>query len=187
MRIRYSSLFACTTVAVAAIAAACGDENAPAVIVPPEDAATPSDAAGADTTAEATVDATPDAAPDAAPEAEAAATVTFTQVYTTVITQFCAPCHTAAGGIGITTGNLDMTTQAKAFTNLVNVPAAGASCSGMGVRIVPGSPATSLLFKKVDLTDPAPCGSKMPLGLPPLSQANIDLIGAWITAGAQNN
>jgi hypothetical protein len=186
MRIRYSSFLACATVAAAAIAA-CKDDTPPAVVVPVEDAAAPSDATVADTAAEATLDATPEAAPDAAPEAEAAATVTFTQVYTTVITQFCSPCHTMAGGIGITTGNLDMTTQAKAFANLVNVPASGASCAGKGPRVVPGSPPTSVLFVKVDLTDPAPCGSKMPLGLPPLSQANVDLIGAWITAGAQNN
>lgn len=189
MRIRYSMFFACTTVAIAAIAACSDDKpSGVAVVVPPEDAAPPPSDATVDVVADAPqADAPTDAAQEATPDAADAATVTFTQVYTTVISQSCTPCHTMAGGSGITIGNLDMTTKAAAFTNLVNVPAAGASCAGKGTRVVPGSPTTSILFLKVDRTDPAPCGSKMPLGLPPLSQANVDLIGAWITAGAKND
>ncbi|MCE9667776.1 hypothetical protein LY474_08125 [Myxococcus stipitatus] len=112
---------------------------------------------------------------------------TFTQVYTTVIANRCTPCHTTPGGIGITQGMLDMTTQAAAFTNLVNAPTAGVGCAGVGTRVVPGMPASSIMFLKVSLVDPAPCGAKMPFGLPPLSQAEVDMISSWITSGAPNN
>jgi hypothetical protein len=183
MRIHYSTLVTCAAVAMAAVAA-CGDDDSggtttvPAPTQPVPDAAT-------EAAADAATDAATDTATDTAPPPPQAAT--FTQVFATVLSQVCRQCHGTPGGIGITIGNLDMTTQATAFTNLVNTPAAGGSCAGRGTRVVPGSPNTSILFLKVDLTDPAPCGSKMPLGLPPLSQSDINLIGSWITAGAQNN
>jgi len=112
---------------------------------------------------------------------------TFTQVYTTVIEQRCMPCHTTAAGIGVTMGHLDMTTQAAAFMNLVNAPAAGIACSGKGTRVVPGKQDESIMYLKVSLDDPTPCGAKMPLGLPALSQAETDLIENWIKGGALNN
>ena len=46
---------------------------------------------------------------------------------------------------------------------------------------------TSIMYLKVSLDDPTPCGSKMPFGLPPLSQAETDTIEDWIKAGALNN
>jgi hypothetical protein len=117
----------------------------------------------------------------------AAQAATFTQVYTTVIANRCMPCHTTATGIGVTQGRLDMTSQSAAFANLVNVAAAGVQCAGRGTRVVPGMPASSILFLKVSLNDPAPCGAKMPLGLPSLPQSEVDMISSWITAGAMNN
>src|SRR5215831_17690505 len=101
---------------------------------------------------------------------------TFTQVYTTVITNRCTPCHTTANGIGIQQGHLDMTTQAAAYANLVNVPAAGIACGGRGIRVVPGMPDSSIMYLKISLDDPTPCGGKMPLGGPPLTKAQDDLI-----------
>jgi hypothetical protein len=48
----------------------------------------------------------------------------------------------------------------------------------------------SLLYEKVASrlagTSP-PCGSGMPITGTPLTQAQVDLIGAWISAGAVNN
>jgi hypothetical protein len=112
---------------------------------------------------------------------------TWTQVYTTAIVPECSPCHTTPTGIGVTTGNLDMTSQSTAYSNLVNVPAAGAQCSGRGTRVVPGQPGSSILYLKVSLDDPSPCGAKMPLGGPPLSREQTDLIKAWIQAGASSD
>jgi hypothetical protein len=167
------------------------------------------DAAGGgsvDATVDGAVDATVDGAVDAARDAvadsaqgsdgdaggEAGAVdgpvpTTFTQVYDGIISQRCAPCHTATGGIGITMGQLDMTSKMAAFMNLVNVPAAGVACAGQGTRVVPGMPDMSILYLKISHDDPSPCGSKMPLGLPPIPMDEEDTIESWILAGAPNN
>ena len=108
---------------------------------------------------------------------------TFTQVYTTVIKPSCTPCH--AQNIGVTEGKLDMSAQDKAYTNLVNTPAAGGGCNGKGTRVVPNKPDQSLLYLKIKAAPP--CGEQMPLGLPALQKDATDLVSAWITAGAQNN
>jgi hypothetical protein len=126
---------------------------------------------------------------------------TFTNVYATVIGQRCIGCH-RPGGSGVTVGMLDMSTQAAAYVNLVGVNAQGigAGASGMTcasvmpalVRVAPGDAGSSLLFNKLHSklagTSP-PCGSPMPLPAAALSltQAEVDLISAWITAGAQND
>jgi hypothetical protein len=120
--------------------------------------------------------------PDAGPPP-----ATFTQVYTTVVTQHCAPCHTTAGGQGISGGKLDMTTQATAYTNLVGVPAAGEACAGKGTRVVAGQPEQSIMYLKASDSDPAPCGSKMPLGSNGLDAASSNILEGWIAAGAPNN
>ena len=113
--------------------------------------------------------------------------VTFTQVYTQVIAVRCMPCHTTAAGVGVLNGHLDMTTQAAAFTNLVNVPAAGVACTGKGTRVTPGDPDASVMYLKISLDDPTPCGGKMPLNQAALTQEQADLIENWILGGAPNN
>ena len=127
------------------------------------------------------------AAADAGAPADGGAPPTFTEVYTTVITNRCTPCHTQAGGDGIKFGNLDMTTKDNAYANLVNTKAAGAACNGKGVRVTPGKQDDSIMYLKVSLDDPTPCGDKMPQGGPPLSQHDADLIEAWIVGGAKND
>ena len=112
---------------------------------------------------------------------------TFTQVYTGIISQKCSPCHTTPDGIGVSGGQLDMTSQAAAYANLVNKAAAGEQCNGKGTRVVPGKPDSSVFYLKVSLDDPSPCGSKMPLGRAALAQSDVDMIDAWITAGATND
>jgi hypothetical protein len=97
---------------------------------------------------------------------------------------------------------LDMSTQTAAYANLVNVNAAGIGAGTSGVtcasvmpplvRVTPSDSANSLLFNKVHSKlagTPAPCGSPMPLpaAAVPLKQAEVDLIAAWINAGAMNN
>jgi hypothetical protein len=127
---------------------------------------------------------TPDggASPDAAPPP-----ATFTQVYTSVITAHCGPCHTTATGEGVTGGKLDMTSQSAAYTNLVGVAAAGDACAGKGTRVVPSQPDQSIMYLKASDDDPAPCGSKMPLGSQGLDKGSSDLCEGWSSAGAPNN
>jgi hypothetical protein len=126
---------------------------------------------------------------------------TFTNVYANVIGARCIGCH-KPGGSGVTVGGLDMSTQAKAYVDLVNVPAAGTGAGTSGVtcaslspallRVVPNNSAGSLIFEKVNSklqSLPAPCGSPMPLPATAvaLTQAQVDLIAGWIDAGALNN
>ena len=56
-------------------------------------------------------------------------------------------------------------------------------------RVTPNQPDNSYLVHKVQDTHMAAggSGSRMPEGQPPLSQSDIDLIRAWIQAGAQSN
>jgi hypothetical protein len=126
---------------------------------------------------------------------------TFTNVYATIISQRCIGCHRPGGG-GVTVGMLDMSTQPAAFTNLVGVNAMGIGAGASGitcasvtpalVRVTPGDPSNSLIYNKTHsklLGVNAPCGSPMPLPATaaPLTSAEVDLIAAWITAGALNN
>jgi hypothetical protein len=126
---------------------------------------------------------------------------TFTNVYANIIGVRCIGCHRPGGG-GFTVGKLDMSTPAAAFANLVGVPAAGTGAGTSGtmcaavsppiLRVAPLDSLNSLLFNKVNsklqMTLPA-CGSPMPLPATaaPLTAAQVELIRAWIDAGALNN
>jgi hypothetical protein len=170
--------------ACAAAAAACSSSSTAAVIIPPVDAEAITDAVGNVVDAVANVrDSGVDAA--AVKEAAAAAT-TFTQVYENIISPICVQCHNPQG-IGVSLGHLDMSTKALAFKDLVGVEAMGSACGGMGTRVVASNAGNSIMFKKVDPAQPAPCGSKMPLGLTPLTAAQTAEIESWINAGALND
>jgi len=58
-------------------------------------------------------------------------------------------------------------------------------------RVTPNQPDNSYLVHKIQGThlnvDVGGSGSRMPLNRSPLSQSDIDLIRAWIQAGAQSN
>jgi hypothetical protein len=132
---------------------------------------------------------------------------TFTNVYASVIAQRCVSCH-QPGKSGVTVGNLDMSTQPLAYAALVGVPAmgtsagtAGVTCGSLGagqtdgaamlLRVAPGDPADSLVVNKVTSKiagTTAECGSPMPAGGgAPITQAQANLIEAWIQAGAPND
>jgi hypothetical protein len=74
--------------------------------------------------------------------------------------------------------------------NLVGVaPVPELECGGAGTdRVVPGDPDGSLVVQKIEAAiDPlrfAACGDPMPRSGRPLSRARIDLVRAWIAAGA---
>lgn len=74
----------------------------------------------------------------------------------------------------------------QAFGSVVNV--AARELPGMN-RVTPSQPDSSYLVHKVQGTHLAVggSGSRMPLNRSPLSQSDIDLIRAWIQAGAQSN
>jgi hypothetical protein len=130
-----------------------------------------------------------------------AVTPTFTNVYTDIIGARCISCH-KPGSSGVTVGMLDMSTPAAAYANLVGVTAKGTGAGTSGitcasvmpalVRVTPSDSTNSLLYNKVHsklVATLAPCGSPMPLPAtgPSLTAAEVDLIAAWINAGAQNN
>jgi hypothetical protein len=166
--------------ACAAAAAACSSSSTAAVIIPPVDAEAITDAVGN------VVDAVANVHDSGAVKEAAAAAATFTQVYQNIISPICVQCHNPQG-IGVSLGHLDMSTQAAAFKDLVGVEAMGSACGGMGTRVVASNAANSILFKKVDPAQPAPCGSKMPLGLTPLTEAQTAEIESWINGGALND
>jgi hypothetical protein len=142
---------------------------------------------GGTTTVDAGTVADAAAPPDAEVEVDAGPTApSWTTVYTEVITPRCLPCHADATQIGITLGQLDMSSQATAFNNLVNKAATGPACSSAGIRVVPGSPDTSVLYLKVDPEEPTPCGAKMPF-TGTISEEEVEMIEAWIEGGAPND
>jgi len=74
----------------------------------------------------------------------------------------------------------------QTFGNVVNV--ASRQLPTMN-RVTPNQPDNSYLVHKVQGThlDEGGSGERMPEGRTPLSQAEIDLIRAWIQAGAKSN
>ncbi len=175
MRFLKIGAFACV-----AAAAGCGSNNETVVTVPTDAAAVIEDRVMA------LEDAVAKVVDSGLKEEAAPPAATFTQVYGDIISPICVQCHNPQG-IGVTMGKLDMSTKAAAFTDLVGVEAMGTGCGGMGTRVVAGSADNSILFKKVDPGQPAPCGAKMPLGLTPLTEAQTAEIESWINAGAKND
>jgi hypothetical protein len=53
------------------------------------------------------------------------------------------------------------------------------------LRIAPGDPAASYLYRKI--TGAGITGERMPLGLPPLTDAQQRLVRDWIRRGAPND
>jgi hypothetical protein len=107
-----------------------------------------------------------------------------------VIGCICVPCH-ATGGNGFSIGKLDMSSQPAAYTNLVNVKAAGSQCGTKNLtRVVPDSASTSLMWEKINAKTTgtaAPCGDPMPENMQALTSAQVTEVQQWINAGAPNN
>jgi hypothetical protein len=126
-----------------------------------------------------------------------------------IITYKCQECH-APGKIGVSTtdagvtlpgGELDMSSPAATYANLVNVKAAGSACAGKEfVRVKPNDPSESLIVLKTELAvskkyfdsgavEP-PCGVEMPKGcgvspgLSCLGRMDITTLTGWINNGA---
>lgn len=99
----------------------------------------------------------------------------FDQIQATIFTPICTACHTGANapqGLRLDAGN--------SYALLVNV--ASAEVPSLK-RVNPGNPDASYLVQKIMGT--AAVGVRMPANGPPyLSQAQIDLVRGWISAGA---
>jgi len=115
---------------------------------------------------------------------------TFTAVFDDVIRGTgCnggGACH--GGATSVTT--LTMRLKDQAYDQLVGVPAASMTLSGMGpqcadsglVRVVPFDPAASLLMHKLEGTQT--CGDPMPPTTGLLSAEQVDRVRRWIARGA---
>jgi hypothetical protein len=77
-------------------------------------------------------------------------------------------------------------TQGNAYTSIVNVPSTEVPSMD---RIEPGDPSRSYLVHKIRGTfaEVGGTGDQMPLGLGELQANEIDIIRAWVQAGALNN
>jgi hypothetical protein len=99
----------------------------------------------------------------------------------------CADCHTTAMGTQFPSGNLDLDPQddPPPYENIVNVPAYNAPDL---TYVVPGHPERSLLFWKVNCSDPV-SGGQMPYqgypdGMTTLTTYQMAQIWDWIAEGA---
>jgi hypothetical protein len=100
---------------------------------------------------------------------------TFDAIQANIFTPVCEQCHsgaTAPAGLRLDAPN--------AYTLLVGVPSR--QQPGL-LRVEAGDPENSYLIQKLE--GRAATGERMPAGLPPLPQSSIDVIRAWIAAGAQ--
>ncbi len=94
-----------------------------------------------------------------------------------LMSQKCALCHSAAGK----SGGIDLATPGI-FDRLAAQTATGVNCTGPIVD--KAKPADSLMMKKVRGLQ-GQCGSPMPLGFDKLSDAEIDCLSAWMSAGGK--
>jgi len=98
----------------------------------------------------------------------------FTLIQETIFTPVCTVCHAGAQApLGL---RLD---EGASYAMLVNVPSV--QVPGF-FRAAPGDPDNSYLVQKIE--GRAAVGGRMPLGGPPLSAEQINLVRQWIAAGA---
>jgi hypothetical protein len=110
---------------------------------------------------------------------------TLDTVYALVLSRRCGTAGTCHFNSAEPPAGLDMTTLAVARTRLVGGPAAtGGFCmpGGVTTRVVPGNLDDSMLWRRILGTT---CAERMPIGAPPLSCADQQLIRDWILGGAR--
>jgi hypothetical protein len=104
---------------------------------------------------------------------------TFTRVQNEIFTPTCASlgCHDPLGQ-----QSQMVLTAGRAYASTVNV--ASVEMPSL-MRVMPNDPANSYLYRKI--TGAGITGDRMPLSLPPLSDAQIALVRNWIRRGAPND
>ncbi len=105
---------------------------------------------------------------------------TLDSIQTNIFTPTCATagCHTGPAGPVLPAG-MDLSDADASFNNLVMVLSLQAAPL---LRVMPTDPDNSYLIQKLEGT--AAMGLRMPRNLPPLPQADIDVVRQWITDGA---
>ncbi len=105
---------------------------------------------------------------------------TLDSIQTKIFTPKCATagCHTGPTGMVLPEG-MDLSDGDASFNSLVMTPSIQ---EPLILRTMPGDPDNSYLIQKLEGT--AAMGLQMPRNLPPLPQANIDVVRQWITDGA---
>lgn len=104
--------------------------------------------------------------------------VTLSQLQESIFSPRCAVCH--SGGGAVLPESMNLTSVAESAAALVGV----ASTQRPAVlRVAPGDPEDSYLIHKLEGRAGIE-GERMPFGGPFLSDAEIDQVRAWITAGA---
>ncbi len=109
------------------------------------------------------------------------ATVSFGEQVQPIFTGRCAlpGCHagpSAAVGMNLSAG--------RAYSEIVGVPSV--ECVNL-LRVEPGVPEASYVVAKIEGVGPCFSGGRMPLGQPPLSPTEIEIISTWIAEGAADN
>jgi hypothetical protein len=87
-------------------------------------------------------------------------------------------CHSAGPGA---MAGLDLSSVGRSIATLIDVPATEENHL---VRVRPGDPAKSYLFRKL-LGTPDIAGGQMPLGLQALDERQLRIINDWIATGAR--
>lgn len=106
---------------------------------------------------------------------------TLSELQSQIFGPICSGCH---NGVGTSLpGVQNLTSAAHTYASLVNV----ASIEQPSLdRVKPNDPANSYVIQKLEGAAGI-SGSRMPLGGPYLSSAQISMIESWISAGAPNN
>lgn len=103
---------------------------------------------------------------------------TFARVYAEIIQPGCG-CHVSGAG------GLSMPDAAAAHAALVEQPANGTGPCAGETRVISGDAQSSVLYRKLSGTNL--CGAAMPMGGQPISSEKLQLLEAWIGAGAVND
>lgn len=113
--------------------------------------------------------------------AQAAPAPTYSKDVAPLLKTRCAICHLT----GREAGNMALH-PAGAYASLVGVKSTEAKAIA---RVEPGKPEASYLIAKLEGTHIAMggTGARMPFGAAPLPQAQVDMIKAWIKAGAKKD
>jgi hypothetical protein len=113
--------------------------------------------------------------------AETPTTVSFAADVQTI---FDANCTTGCHGSGNPPEGLDLSDAPTSYAHLVSVFSTQCTTT---LRVEPRQPDRSYLVHKLEGMGPCFIGQQMPRSGPPLPQAQIDKIRAWIAEGARNN
>jgi hypothetical protein len=106
-------------------------------------------------------------------------TATFTRVQNEIFSPTCASigCHNLIGQ-----QSQMVLSAGRAYNSIVDVNSVEMP---QLKRVLPGDPVSSYLYRKI--TGAGITGERMPLQLPPLSDAQIKLVRDWIRRGAPND